>query len=371
MLSTYPPRVCGLATFAAALEVELARAGDDVTVVAISDGAPERTANARPQKVLVNGSAASVRETAAVLSECDVVIIQHEFGVYGGVDGDEVVDILRMLDVRTVVVLHTVLLTPIAHQRSVMERICALADAVVVMSAAARARLVAGHAVDASKVTLIPHGAWSPSAPVSSVETQAGPLQLLTWGLLGPGKGIEHVIRAISIGDLARRVRYTVAGVTHPNVLARDGDVYRQSLIRAARATGVDRSVDFDDTYRDVAALRRLVTSTSVVVLPYDSRDQVTSGVLVDAIAAGRPVIATPFPHAVEMLSGGAGIVVPHNDADALSAAIHTLTHEPAKLRAMTARAREIAPTLAWSSVARQYQVLCDTLVPIAAMAAS
>jgi glycosyltransferase involved in cell wall biosynthesis len=187
----------------------------------------------------------------------------------------------------------------------------------------------------------------------------------LTWGLLGPGKGIEHAIDAISLlQDVRPRIRYTVAGATHPNVFARDGDLYRQTLIRSAWARGVAGAITFDDTYRDVPDLMRLVARASLVVLPYDSRDQVTSGVLVDAIAAGRPVIATAFPHAVELLSDGAGIVVPHGDPVALAAAIRSALGDPALLASMAARARAIAPSLSWTAVAAQYRVACDDLAP-------
>lgn len=370
MLSTYPPRLCGLATFAAALEFELDRAGEHVEIVAVNDGHDDGPHGAMRHQ-LFNGISESVRETARVLSRCDVAIVQHEYGLYGGVDGDEVVEVLRLLEVPAIVVLHTVPSEPTTHQRSVLEAICALAASVVVMTCAAGSRLTAGYVVEATKVAMIPHGAWPPPVPhESDGQARAARPQLLTWGLLGPGKGIEHMIRAMSLlGDLHPRVRYTVAGATHPNVFARDGDRYRQSLIRAAWATGVASSVSFDNTYRDVATLVRFVASASVVVLPYDSPDQVASGVLVDAVAAGRPVIATAFPHAVELLSDGAGIVVPHRDPVALAAAIRTAVSEPAALEEMTARARQIAPSLTWSTVAAQYRALCDTLVPMAAMA--
>jgi len=244
---------------------------------------------------------------------------------------------------------------------------------VVVMTAAAGARLVAAYAVDATKVVTIPHGASPPVALRHHVgdATKAARPQLLTWGLLGPGKGIEHMIHAMSLlHDLRPRIHYTVAGATHPKVFAREGDRYRQSLIREAWATGVASAVGFDDAYRDVSDLMRVVASASLVVLPYDSRDQVTSGVLVDAIGAGRPVIATAFPHAIELLSGGAGIVVPHEDPAALSAAIRAAVSDPAMLAAMTVKAGELAPSLTWRSVATQYRSLCDELAQVdAAMA--
>jgi len=132
-------------------------------------------------------------------------------------------------------------------------------------------------------------------------------------GLLGPGKGIEWAIDALAqLRDLKPRVKYIVAGNTHPKVFEYEGDVYRNMLIQRAKNRKVD--VEFDPEYRSLASLARLISEASIVILPYDSPDQVTSGVLVDAIAAGRPVIATAFPHAVELLSTGAGIVVPRQD---------------------------------------------------------
>ena len=366
LLSTYPPKLCGLATFAAALEAELGRQGHLVDVVRIDDGSEVR-ATARPvAATLANGVPDSIRNAAAVLSRGDVAIIQHEYGIYGGADGEEVIELLDALDVPTIVVLHTVPLQPTPHQRELLAAIGERAGRVVVMTEAARVRLANSYPIDASKVVTIPHGASLPAPKRITFDHRRRDCrpQLLTWGLLGPGKGIEHAIDAVSLlGDLKSRPRSTVAGVTHPKVFARDGDLYRQSLIRRSWAAGTAGSVIFDDTYRDVANLTQFVASASLVVLPYDSRDQVTSGVLVDAIAAGRPVIATAFPHAIEMLSSGAGIVVPHADPIAMAAAIRSLVTDADLLASMTAEARRIAPSLSWAAVARQYGAVTEELV--------
>ena len=371
LLSTYPPALCGLATFAAALEKELVLGGDVVEIVSIDDGnlQPARPAG---HHTLHNGVPASVAATCEVLSACDVAIIQHEYGIYGGRDGDEVLDVLRGIDVPTVVVLHTVPAEPTANQRIVLERVCDLASRVVVMTNAARARLVAGYDVDEATLRVIPHGA-TPPTPLPHTGTgrftDRRPT-LLTWGLLGPGKGIEHVIRALSLlTNLRPAVRYTVAGATHPKVFARDGDAYRRSLMRETWSAGVAGNVHFDDTYYDVPDLMRLVASSTLVVLPYDSRDQATSGVLVDAIAAGRPVIATAFPHAEELLSGGAGIVVPHANPVAIASAIRSVVCDPEYLASLTANARALAPTLTWHAIAAKYRDVFEELVPTGASA--
>jgi len=357
--------LCGLATFAAALERALHRAGNRVDVVRIDDGDDLPVIGRPVVGDLVNGDAASTRRAASLLSRCDVAMIQHEYGIFGGADGDEVLDLLMKLDVPSIVTLHTVPIVPSAHQRAVLEAVCALASRVVVMTGAARDRLIELYEVDAATVVTIPHGATVALTPTSSGENGViDRPQLLTWGLLGPGKGVEHVIDALALlGEHHPRPRYTVAGVTHPKVFSARGDEYRHSLIRRAWANGVVGSVTFDDSYRDLGELTRFVASSSIVVLPYDSRDQVTSGVLVDAIAAGRPVIATAFPHAVELLSTGAGVTVAHSDPVALAHAISSVLQDSELLESMAAEARRLAPSLSWSAVATGYLRLAEELV--------
>ena len=351
ILSTYPPTPCGLATFTAALANGLTANGADVSVVRISDGPPSTSTPVIGE--LVNGSPASVAACAELLNLSDVAVIQHEYGIYGGVDGDEVVDIIEGLRVPSIVIAHTILKDPTSHQRSVLEAVAALADQVVVMSEAAAQRLCRDFDVDRRKVKTVPHGA---TIPTNTTVMRGGRPTLLTWGLLGPGKGIERVIEAMgSLNDVPGRPRYLVAGRTHPKVLAADGEAYRDARTEQARRSGVADSVCFDAGYRSVSTLTALVQSAAVVVLPYDSTDQVTSGVLVDAIASGRPVVATAFPHAVELLNSGAGIVVGHDDPDALASALRRILTQPRLAGAMAAEARRLAPEMAWPVVAGAY----------------
>ncbi len=193
---------------------------------------------------------------------------------------------------------------------------------------------------------------------------------MLTWGLLGPGKGIEWAIDALALlKEQGLRPTYRVAGATHPKVLKLEGETYRDMLIRRAKDRGVASQVIFDSEYRSLDALARLISGSSFVVLPYDSPDQVTSGVLVDAIAAGRPVIATAFPHAIELLGSGAGIVVPRHDPPALANAMRMAIEHPRLAASMATEARRLAPSLAWPNIAARYAALGDTLLtPRAAM---
>ncbi len=376
MVSTFPPTSCGIATFAAALAGGLIADGASVDVVRCGESPDLED----PLVVASLGNWSAHRIAAAIdaLNATDAVIVQHEYGIYDGLAGNAVIKIMAGVEVPITVVAHTVRSEPTEAQRVVLEEVCRMAAAVVVMTETARQRLIAGFDVDPAKLTVIPHGAATPPATPSDavpdvwgddgnhpdgVAGERAP-RLLTWGLLGPGKGIEWAIDAMSdLADLHPRPQYLVAGATHPKVREHAGEAYREILVERAARSACAAAISFDDTYRNVASLTELIRSADLVVLPYDSAEQVTSGVLVDAVAAGRPVVATAFPHAVELLASGAGIVVPQREPQALAAAIRAVLTDPDRAAAMAAESRRLAPSLSWAAVAERYMGVLDRLV--------
>lgn len=355
MVSTFPPTSCGIATFSAALTAGLVRAGASVGVIRCCVP-PQVDAS------VVIGSLkgqSSMNAVADSLGTHDVVIVQHEYGLYDGADGASILGLMARIQVPTIVVAHTVRSTPTRHQRYVLERVCEMAERVVVMTETARRRLIGGFRVHADRVVVIPHGATIPSVRSSGDRPVGAPPRVLTWGLLGPGKGIEWAIDAMrELEGMDPRPEYVIAGATHPKVRERDGEAYRHMLMR--RAVTAPVRVVFDDAYRDLDSLTALIQSADLVVLPYDSREQVTSGVLVDAVAAGRPVVSTAFPHAIELLESGAGIVVPQRDPVALGRAIRSVLTDANREASMAREARRLAPGLSWTAVARRYAALAD-----------
>ncbi len=353
MLSTFPPTSCGIATFAAALARGLAQHGVDV--VQADTGALVDPASVA---VVALGAAdrGDIDAVAAVLNDCDATIVQHEYGIYPGLDGAGVLDVVAAVTNRVTVVAHTVLSEPTVNQRRILVELCSAAFLVVVMTEVARQRLVDLYGVPPERVTVIPHGAAVTEGSGQGTPADVDSPRLLTWGLLGPGKGIEWSIEALArLTVSGPQPHYVIAGATHPNVKARDGESYRESLMSRAERLGVADRVIFDDAYRSVDDLTELITTADLVVLPYDSADQVTSGVLVDAIAAGRPVVSTAFPHAIELLGSGAGIVVPQRDVVALAGAIEKVLTDRDVAASMAAEARRLAPSLSWSAVASGY----------------
>jgi glycosyltransferase involved in cell wall biosynthesis len=362
-VSTYPPTPCGLATFTSSLFSELADARDAVGCVVRIVDTPQPRPGAEVVAELVAGDPAGATRAASALEDSDIAIVQHEYGIYGGVDGDEILGLLDALTIPSIVVLHTVLSAPTTHQRTVLEAVASAADAVVTMTATARDRLAAGYAVDMTKVSVIPHGA--PALQPSRMPTfRSVEPTVLTWGLIGPGKGIEWGIAAMSLlGDLYPAPRYHIAGQTHPKVLAREGEAYRKRLKEDVQARRLTGRVSFDSHYRDRAALADLVSAADVVLLPYDSTDQVTSGVLIEAVAALKPVVATRFPHALELLGDGAGLLVPHKDPRAIAEALRTLLTHRELTTGMTKAAVATAPELLWPAVAQRYRALAADLI--------
>lgn len=365
-LSTYPPTRCGLATFTAALATAAAKLPAPALIVRMMDelarssDAPLASRSRVVAELSSTGDADDDAITAAAesLSRGEVAVVQHEYGIFGGPDGVDVIRVLERITVPTIVVLHTVLDAPSPGQRDVLDGLGRLAGAVVVMTESARERLAAHYRVDPAIVSVIPHGVanWAAAAPRVTSRRRT----IVTWGLLGPGKGIEHGIRAMV---LLRRafpdLRYVVAGQTHPKVLAYSGERYRNGLLELVRELGLEDVVSIDGDYLDAAQLAERVGAAAAVLLPYDSISQVTSGVLVEAIAAGRPVVATPFPHAVELLGDRTGVLVAHGDPAAMAAGIETVL----RWGGSTAPHPPAAAETGWAEIARRYQELGASLV--------
>jgi glycosyltransferase involved in cell wall biosynthesis len=367
-ISTFPPTRCGLASFTDSLAVGLASLGTPMSHIV---RACEATDAIPPMKnlphALVVGDLIAQKSANPwlvneSLQDCDVVILQHEFGIFGGPDGDDIIPILESLEKPVIVVFHTILEWPTEHQKFVVERVANLSTLVVVMTTTAESFLLTSYDVDFRKVSLIPHGVPVPSNDTSADAVEPG--TLLTWGLMGPGKGIEWGIMALALLQESHpNLTYTVVGQTHPKVFERDGDQYRDMLARLAGELGVMERVIFDDRYVDLDDLGTRIRQSDIVLLPYDARHQVTSGVLVEALAAGKRVVSTAFPHAVELLSDGAGLVVKHESPVDIANAIHTLMTQSSNSQRTDSVAPPQGMTNSWPQIAQQFLTLADTRI--------
>lgn len=367
-VSTFPPTACGLATYTSSLLDGVAAhrgTADRLSVLSLVD-APVRGAAADPMlQKHHRGDASSLRSAAAFLNTHDVVSIQHEYGIYAGEDGAEATELIDALDAPTVVTFHTVLEAPTGSQHAILRHLAARASRAVVMSLTAARRLTSIYGVPADDIAIVPHGF---DARLATLATERAGLQTprqterpiaLTWGLLSPGKGLEIAIEAMALlRDLDPLPRYLITGATHPGVVATSGEQYRRTLIDLVGDLDLNGIVEFDDRYLDAHTLHQQIVAADVIVLPYLSTDQVTSGVLTEAIGAGRPVVATRFPHAVDVLSTGAGIVVKQGDVRAMAEALRTVFTDPTTAATMGAAARQLAQDWTWPSVGGRFDAV-------------
>jgi len=359
-LSSFPPTRCGLATFTTALAASMTQTNDDAFVVRVIDGSPPPLPHDPHSLVrthLLNGNPASIAAAAQALNTGDVAVIQHEYGIYGGPDGDEVIAVLDALTVPTIVVFHTVLTDPTPRQKWVLEQVAQRASIIVVMAETARNILDRGYLVDLSKAQVIPHGV--PPLPHVTVPARSERPTVLTWGLIGPGKGIEWAIRAFAqLTDMLPCPRYHVLGQTHPKVLAQDGDVYRDRLNATVAALGLEDTVLIDGRYLSSEDLARSILAADLVLLPYENQCQVTSGVLAEAVSAGKPVVATDFPHAIELSRSGAVRIVPQQNPAAIATAVRDIFTRSEVASSMAQAAFRVSRDTLWPAVGARYRQL-------------
>jgi glycosyltransferase involved in cell wall biosynthesis len=381
IVSTFPPRACGIGTFAADLRGTLIGAGTvkvaDLVAVVHEPSSPQRRGVLATIAQAVRGD--YVR-TARMLGrlDVDVVLLQHEYGIFGGGDGEYVLSFAQELAQPLVVTLHTVLSEPTPHQAEVLRELCAEAELVIVMTDTALRLLVESGACPEGKVRVVPHGAPARitaraardrEEPVLSGPARGdGTFRLSTFGLMSPGKGLETVIEALpAMIERHPEIVYTIAGRTHPHVADREGERYRLMLERRVLELGLGAHVEFDDRFLAIDELSDLLAATDVFLTPYGNREQIASGALTFAIGAGCAVVSTPYWYAQDMLASGAGVLVPFRDSEALADAVCRYVEQPDALAAARAEAQRIGSSLAWPAVAEATALVlqeADELAP-------
>ena len=362
------PRQCGLATFtshvADALRLRYpamkldhyaiddgcgASYGDDIATIAADDRSAYREAAARIEA-----------------SGAEAIWLQHEYGIFGGDAGANILDLVNMTSLPVIITLHTVLEEPTPAQRSVLDRLLARADHLIVMARQGAEILRSVHGVAPHRISVIPHGV--PDRPLRDPDELKerfgwqGRQVLMTFGLLAPNKGIEHMIEAMPriVADHPRAL-YAVVGATHPNLKRHDGEHHRQWLIARAAELGVYHHVRFIDNFVEQELLLDMLQASDVYVTPYLNMAQVTSGTLSYAVAVGKPVVSTPYLHARELLADEYGVIVPPADPQALAEAVGTLLDDDKQRLALSRRAYSRGRTMLWPRVVER------ALAPLAA----
>jgi len=294
------------------------------------------------------------------ISNVDVVCLQHEFGIFGGPAGGHILALLRELRMPVVTTLHTILREPKADQRRVMHELITLSTRLVVMADRGRQMLREIYKAPPAKIDLIPHGipdvGFVDPADFKEQFGVEGRVVLLTFGLLSPNKGIEHVLNALPhILAEFPDVVYIVLGATHPNELREHGEAYRLSLEILAKKNKLEKNVIFYNRFVDLENLQEFIGATDFYITPYLNEGQITSGTLAYTFGAGKVVVSTPYWHASELLADDRGVLVPFADAPAIAREVIGLLRDDTRRHVIRKNAYKLGRKMVWSNVARLY----------------
>ncbi|HEY5793355.1 MAG TPA: glycosyltransferase family 4 protein [Chthoniobacterales bacterium] len=360
----YVPRRCGIATFTADLCEAIAAEFPKTKCIvgSVNDREEGYDYPSRVRFEIEEKEIASYHRAAEFLNinNVEVVSVQHEFGIYGGPAGSHLLAMLRDVRMPVVTTLHTVLANPNADQRAVMQELDARSNRFVVMADRGRHLLETVYGVAPEKIDLIPHGVVDLPFMDSNFYKDEfgveGKTVLLTFGLLSPNKGIEHVIEAMpAILERHPEVVYLVLGATHPNLLAVEGEKYRRKLENLAKSLGVSKQVIFYNRFATLEELKEFIGAADIYLTPYLNVAQITSGTLAYAFGAGKAIISTPYWHAEELLAEERGILVPFSDAAAIATGVNDILSQPTRMTAMRKRAWKQGRDMIWPVVARRY----------------
>jgi glycosyltransferase involved in cell wall biosynthesis len=368
IVGTYPPTRCGIATFTADLESALIANGVEVSVIEVDASAdqPHQHSTRVSRDDLV-----SYRRAGNALNElgCDVVLIEHEFGIFGGVAGEYILELVAELEIPYAVTLHTVLPEFSDEESKVIQTLGDRAAVVTVFTETARRLLQEQDLVASHLIRVVPHGA--PAELYGSLDSSRanerygiplGAPMMSTFGLLSAGKGLELAIEALALlADDHPDLRYVIAGGTHPEVVKRDGEHYRNGLAALAKQLGVADRVIFVNRFLSLEELAELLAASDLVCTPYRGENQSVSGVLTFALAAGCPIVSTPYRYARDLLADGAGLLVDFDDTQQFANSIKRLL-DPARGATARAAARTVSAQMPWLTVGKTIRDLLSAI---------
>jgi glycosyltransferase involved in cell wall biosynthesis len=379
LVGGFTPRRCGIATFTADIRTSITAAFPEavIDIYAMAPPANDLVFDAPVHKVIIEDDSASfIAAALAIETSCaDIVWLQHEFGLFGGPAGNKIFELTDRIAAPLIVTLHTVMPDPDPDQMRVMQKLVARATKLIVMTDRAALLLRDIFGANADQIEVIPHGV--PDRPFGRTNHFKakfgfeGRQLLMTFGLLSPGKGIETVISALpDILAAYPDLLYCIVGATHPNLLAREGEAYRERLQGLARSLGVEAHIHWIDAFLETEQLLDLIEAADIYITPYQGANQATSGTLSYALALGKAVISTPYAHALELLADDHGILVPFNDSAALAGEIEALLENPERLLTLQRRGYERSRSMIWPAFAMRCQdVILNSLHPVAAPA--
>jgi len=369
-LSTYPPRECGIASFTQDLVLQLQQFPATVNTRVIAVGSTRIPYDKRVMMELEQndrkGYAAMARKIN--LSGIDLLVIEHEYDIYGGIAGEYLMDLVNLLEIPFITTFHTVLALPNERQRKMLHELGEKSEKVITMAQNSVALLTEVYSIDPLKIEVIHYGVpeitMKPREVLKKESGIEGRSIVSTFGLLSPGKGIEFGIEAIArVAQTYPEVLYFIMGQTHPSVMMRSGEIYRKSLEAKVNELGINGNVRFINKYLTKREIIRCLKMSDVYMTPYLKNDQAVSGTLAYAAGYGRVIVSTPFSYAKEMLSGGRGLLTEFGDAESIADQINYVLSHPDEKSIMEQKTLAVGENMMWHIIAKKYKELFSNIL--------
>jgi glycosyltransferase involved in cell wall biosynthesis len=361
-IGTYVPKECGIATFTHDLSNSVRNENVKCEVIAVND--PDEIYN-YPEEVVFQIDRDKLRDYYLAAdyikySDADIVCLQHEFGLFGGIAGDYIFTLLAGINKPVITTMHTIIREPEPHYRVATEKLIDHSEKLIVMSQTAVDVLKSVYDVPENKIKIIFHG--MPDYPFNSsdkyrqmMNLKGSPL-ILTFGLLSQNKGIESMLKALpDVVNQHPNLVYLVLGATHPMVKKTQGEVYRNYLKNMVTELRLENNVVFHNKFVEIEELCNYIMASDIYVSPYLSREQIVSGTLTYALGMGKAVISTPYWYAQEMLADNRGLLVDFNDTNGFTKAILSLIENPKECKEMRRRAYDFGRKMTWENVGGEY----------------
>ncbi|RXG11654.1 glycosyltransferase involved in cell wall biosynthesis [Leeuwenhoekiella aestuarii] len=374
-IGTYPPRECGIGTFTQNLTQSMLGFDDqgiaenELLVVALNDGNQNYNYPKEVKLQIQQEQQTDYLEAANYinLSGADICILEHEFGIFGGLSGVYILPLLHRLEIPCIVTLHTILDAPSYSEKAILKEICKMADKVVVMSHKAISFLTEIYDVKQEKILLIEHGVPNihfDRLPAKTEFKLTKKKVILTFGFIGRNKGIETVINALpEVIKTHPEVLYIVLGKTHPNVLRHEGEEYRTFLQLLIKNLNLQSHVLMLNEFIGEVELFKYLSACDIYITPYLNEAQITSGTLSYAMGAGCAVVSTPYWHAAELLTEDRGRLFDFNNSEQLAALLNELFDQPETLKQIQENAYEYGKNVTWPKIGKKYLHLCNSLL--------
>lgn len=370
ILSTYFPRECGIASFSRDLRNNLILWGESVSIFAISD---KNGSYNYPSEVVFDVEE-DKRDHYAIAaqfintSDIDLVFVEHEYGIFGGNDGAFVLDFVENLEKPFILNTHTVLPSPDFHKRRILSKLGQKSMAVICMTHRSVELLNRVYNIPHNKLYMVHHGVpifeEKPGEVIKKAYNIDNRPLAVTFGFLGPGKGIELGIKAMSyLKDKYPDIIYLVAGETHPNLKKKMGEAYRESLVDLIQALRVDDNIKFINKYLSLEELGEVLYMADVYLTPYPHRHQAVSGTLSYAIGCGRAIVSTPYDYALEVLADGRGLIAKDADPKELASLVDMILSNPQLKEQLEKKAGKLGKTMTWPQVGKRYVNIIENIM--------